>query len=262
VRYLNLIRVFVRASAQQEMAYRANFFIHVLHSILNLGTGVLGIWVLFEQVENLGGWDYPSALAVVGIYLLVSALRDLFIAPGLEALAGMGQEIMTGNFDFTLLRPVDTQFLVTFRHWQLYSLFDLALALGVIGAALHAGQSLSLLSLLAFFFAMAAAVMVMYAVYLAFTALVFVNPALFFTWVIDAIFQLARYPVGIYPDWLRFMLTWVIPLGLMTTIPAQALTGKISLALLFGSFAAAFLLLALASLLFRRTMRAYTSASS
>ncbi|NMC78889.1 MAG: hypothetical protein GYA59_05985, partial [Chloroflexi bacterium] len=111
----------MRTSAQQELAYRANFWISLLHALLNLGVGVLGMQVLFNQVKSVRGWDYPSALALLGVYLVISALRGLFIGPGLEALAGMGQEILSGQFDFALLRPVNTQFLVTFRYWHLFA---------------------------------------------------------------------------------------------------------------------------------------------
>ncbi len=69
----------------------------------------------------------PAALALLGVYLTVSALRGLFIGPGLESLAGMDGEIWSGAFDFTVLRPVDTQFLVSVRKWRLFALFDLRL---------------------------------------------------------------------------------------------------------------------------------------
>ena len=49
-----------------------------------------------------------------------------------------------------------------------------------------------------------------------------------FTWVFDGIFQMARYPVGMYPGWLRLVLTWIVPVGVITTVPAQALTGSLS----------------------------------
>lgn len=53
MRYLRLIGRFAASSAQNEMAYRASFWISLLHSLLNLGTGVLGVVVLFGQVESL-----------------------------------------------------------------------------------------------------------------------------------------------------------------------------------------------------------------
>ena len=37
---------------------------------------------------------------------------------------------------------------------------------------------------------------------------------------------MGRYPVGLYPGWLRLVMTWIVPVGVMTTVPAQALTGE------------------------------------
>lgn len=263
MRYLRLLREFIRASAQQEMAYRANFFIGLLHSLLNLGTGILGLVVLFGQVESLHGWDFPATLALLGVYLTVGALRGLVIGPSLEALAGLGQEVMTGNFDFSLLRPVNVQFLASFRHWRLFSLLDLALGLGVLGIAVsRPGQSLSVQQALSFLVALSAALAILYALLLALTAMVFWSPGFLFTWVFDGIFQMARYPVGIYPGWLRLVLTWVIPIGVITTVPAQALTGNAPWSLLAGSVLLAAALVTAASLLFQRALRRYSSASS
>jgi ABC-2 type transport system permease protein len=80
--------------------------------------------------------------------------------------------------------------------------------------------------------------------------------------VFDAIFQLARYPIGVYPGWLQFALTWIIPVAVLTTIPAQALTGEVTPGVLMVSMAFAILLLIGASALFRVGLRRYKSASS
>ena len=77
--YLRLIRSFFRASVQAEMAHRSNFWISLLHSTLNLATGVLGVAVLFGQVETINGWDFAATLTILGVYLTVGALRGLFI---------------------------------------------------------------------------------------------------------------------------------------------------------------------------------------
>lgn len=107
-----------------------------------------------------------------------------------------------------------------------------------------------------------AGLVALYAVLLACSALVFWSPDLLFTWVFDGIFQLARFPVGLYPGWLRFLLTWIIPVGLMTTLPTQALTGDIKLPVALTGVIGSLALLAVASRLFRQGMRHYASASS
>jgi ABC-2 type transport system permease protein len=261
--HLKLITLFATSSTQNELAYRANFWISLLHSLLNLGTGVLGVVVLFARIETIHGWELPSALVLLGIYLMVSALRNLFIGPSLDALAGMDGEMWTGRFDFTLLRPVDPQFLASFRYWRPLALIDLALGLGVLGVGvsqLH--QSLTILDLLAFLVTLFAGVTILYAVLLAFSALVMWSPGFLFTWVFDALFQMARYPLGLYPGWLRLALTWVVPVGVMTTIPAQALIGQLSTGTLIGSVVLAAALFAAASALFRLGLQRYASASS
>jgi ABC-2 type transport system permease protein len=263
MRPLRLIFAFLRASAQQEMAYRSNFFIGLVYSLLNLGVALAGLGILYGQVETIRGWDYRSTLALLGVYLTVSALRGLFIGPSLDSLAGMEGDILSGRFDFTLLKPVNLQFLVSFRQWRLFALFDLALGMGVVARALTLpGAPLSTGGLLAFFAALAAGMTALYAVLLAFSALVFWSPGFLFTWVFDGVFQLARYPLGLYPGWLRLVLTWVIPVGLVTTLPAQALSGSLAPGMLIGSAAFALLLFGAATLFFQRSLRRYSSASS
>lgn len=261
--YTRLIHHFIRASIQQEIAYRANFFIGLLHSLLNFSTGVLGLVVLFDQVETVRGWDFPATLAVLGMYLSVNALRDLFISPSLDALAGMEGDVWSGRLDFTLLRPVDIQFLASFRQWRLFALFDLALGLGVLGVAIsRLSAALTMGRLAAFVVLLGASVVTLYAILLVFTALVFWSPGILFGWVFNGVFQMARYPVKLYPGWLRLVLTWIVPVGVVTTIPVQALTGSVSPLTFAGSVILATGLFVGASVLFRVGLRRYASASS
>ena len=263
MRYLRLIGYFIRASTQNEMAYRANFWISMLYALLNVITGTAGLAVLFGQVESIRGWTLPSTLALLGVYLVIGSLRGLFIGPSLEALAGMDGEIWTGRFDFTLLRPVNTQFLASLRYWRPLALIDLLLGLAVLGAGVaRLQQAVTTPRLLAFLLALAAAVTILYAILLAFSALVLWSPGFLFTWALDAMLQMARYPVGVYPGWLRLILTWIIPVGVMTTVPAQALSGSGSPGMLLGSVILAAVLFAGASLLFKVGLRRYASASS
>lgn len=263
MRHLKLIASFFKVSTQAELAYRSNFFIRLLNSFLSLGTGVLSLVVIFNQVETIKGWSLPGTLALLGIYLLLGGLRGLFISPSLESVAGMDGEIWQGTFDFTMLRPVDKQFLVSFRKWRIYALFDVALALCVlIYAIILLGETLSLGILLSFLLMLLASVILLYSSLLAFSALVFWNSGFLFTWIINDLFQLARYPVGLYPGWLRLILTWIIPVGLMTTIPAQALSGTLSPAMMAITLIYSLAALAGASWLFRRGLMKYASASS
>ena len=254
---------FAVACVQQELAHRANFWISLLHSLLNLATGVLGIVVIFGQFETVRGWNLPSTLVLLGVYLTVSALHRLFIGPSLDALAGMEGEIWTGQFDYTLLRPVNVQFMASFRQWRPLALIDLALGLGVLGTgAFQLGHSLPIWRLATFLVSLGSGTTILYVITLACSALAFWSPGFMFAWVFNSMLQMARYPVGLYPGWVRIVLTWVIPVGMVATVPAQALTGDLPMELLLGSVGLAAVLFIGASTLFRAGLRRYSSASS
>jgi ABC-2 type transport system permease protein len=261
--YLKLIRTFIQASLQQEMAYRTNFLISFFHSLLNFGTGILGLVVVFDQVETVRGWDFASTLAVLGVYLTVGALRGLVFGPSLESLAGMEGEVWSGRLDFTLMRPVNFQFLASLRQWRVFALFDLMLGLGMLGVAIiQLGSVVTAGHLFAFVVLLFASLTVLYAILLIFAGLTFWSPGFLFTWVFDSVFQMARYPAGLYPGWLRLVLVWVIPVGFITSIPAQSLTGDVGTVTLIASLGLAAGSFLGASILFRAGVRRYASASS
>jgi ABC-2 type transport system permease protein len=132
----------------------------------------------------------------------------------------------------------------------------LGVAVARLGPALTAGRLLGLgLGLLI-------GLTLLYALLLALTGLVFWSAGFLFTWVLDGLLQMARYPVGLYPGWLRLFLTWIVPVGLITTVPAQALTGTLPPGLLAVAAAFSLALLLGASALFRAGVRRYASASS
>ncbi|HTP00564.1 MAG TPA: ABC-2 family transporter protein, partial [Anaerolineales bacterium] len=64
------------------------------------------------------------------------------------------------------------------------------------------------------------------------------------------------------PGWLRFSLTFVVPVAFATTMPAEALTGRITLPVLAGAVALAALLAALSRIVWRIGVRHYSGASA
>ncbi|MBX3084794.1 MAG: ABC-2 family transporter protein [Anaerolineae bacterium] len=132
----------------------------------------------------------------------------------------------------------------------------LLLGLGVLVAAVTVSQIAAFLLLLAL------GLLVMYSLLLAFAGMVFLSPGFLFGWVFDGLFQMARFPVTLYPGWIRLALTWIIPVAIMTTLPAQALTGEVAAEMVIGGMLLGLLLFVGATVLFRTGLRRYASASS
>lgn len=65
--------------------------------------------------------------------------------------------------------------------------------------------------------ALLVSVTLLYSLLLGLTGLLFFSPGFFYTWLFNRVVQMARYPLTLYPGWLRLFLTWVLMVGLMTT---------------------------------------------
>ena len=43
----------------------------------------------------------------------------------------------------------------------------------------------------------------------------------------DGVYLTGRFPVGIYPTWLRLSVTFLVPIGFAITVPAEAVTSRL-----------------------------------
>ena len=75
-------------------------------------------------------------------------------------------------------------------------------------------------------------------------------------------YEAGRWPVGIYPGWLRWSLTFLVPVAFATTVPAEALAGRLTTQTLLGAIALAVALLVVSRAFWRRGLRQYSGASA
>jgi ABC-2 type transport system permease protein len=75
-------------------------------------------------------------------------------------------------------------------------------------------------------------------------------------------YEAGRWPVSLYPPWLRFILSFIVPIAFVTTVPVEALTGRLTpQTLLLGMMLAA-VLLVLSRLFWKIGLRQYSGASA
>jgi ABC-2 type transport system permease protein len=262
IRCFLLIPAFIRFSFQRELAFRFNFAVNLLNTALNLAGSLGGILVLFADRREVNGWSFSGMLGVVGVYLLIQAVRGLAIGPSLESLSGLDGDLWTGQFDFTLLKPLPAQFQVSFRNWSLWSLFDIALAVALILISVsETAGALTLTGALAFTASLLVSLLLVYSILLILGSAAFWYLGTPLMWIFDSLIQTGRFPVGLYPGVLRFVLTWMVPVGFIVTVPAEILTGRINGGLLVPGALLAAVLFAAAAIFFRLSLKRYSGAS-
>jgi ABC-2 type transport system permease protein len=82
------------------------------------------------------------------------------------------------------------------------------------------------------------------------------------TMLFGAVFDAARWPSSVFRGVLHVVFTFVIPLGVMTTFPAEALLGRSSRLEMGAAALTAVIAVAVSRFVWTRAISRYTSASS
>jgi ABC-2 type transport system permease protein len=179
----------------------------------------------------------------------------------------MGQlmtDVRRGTLDYTLTKPEDAQFLVSISQFRIWKVTDFVLGGIVLFYALfNRGLEVGVVDAITFGLVLLCGAATIYSFFLILSTISF--------WYIkvenilnifDAVVQAGRWPIGIYPHWLRFMLTFIVPIAFAITVPARALTGRLDSESLTAAILVAAGMLIASRLFWRWGLRHYSGASA
>jgi ABC-2 type transport system permease protein len=259
--YARLVGVQARASLTTAMQYRADFLVQGATSLYWLGWNLIPLLVLYDDRAAVAGWSFGAALVVMAHFVIMRGILEGAINPSLGAVV---EQIRSGAFDYTLLRPADAQFLVSTARFAPWRVLDVAGGIGLlIYAFVRIGHGPSPAQIGAGLVVFAAGLVVMYGLWIMIVATAFwVVRMDNLIYLLSSVFDAARWPASVFRGVWRFVFTFVIPLALMTTYPARALLGTLTWRAGLGCLVGAAAVAVIARLVWRRALRSYTSASS
>ena len=261
MRYFRLLGAFYKNALLAELEYRANFVVNVLMSGFWLFWSIAGLQVYFNHTAQIGGWSYDEALVVVGLFHLANGYMQAFLQPNI---AGIGNHIRLGTMDFILTKPVNSQFLASMRTVVVWRLIDILLGLGIVGFALwRMNVTLTLERMALFAVMMAAAAVILYAMWLMLVTTAFWLVRIDnISELIYAFYEAARYPASVYRGAVQMFLTFIVPMAFITTVPAAALINRLDGMYALYSIGLAAGLFLMSAWFWRFALRFYASASS
>lgn len=272
--YWKVFLTFARNSLVRDMTFRANFVIDAISSIswvvMNLGFYVL----IFRYTPMLGkdsGWGKYEFFLFLATGLLINSLVQAFFMTNADE---FGELIRTGRLDFALLKPMDTQFLVSLQRVEWSSLGNVVVALVLLVYALVRVEYLpGLLQLLLYPVYVGCGVLLLYSLMFTLAATSIWlgrNQTLYDFWFY--ITNFSRYPMEIYSGRygtpLRWFFSFIIPVLIVVNVPARLLVRSLHPQTLTEWGLPAFALVATAVSLvasrwvFNRALASYRSASS
>lgn len=250
----------VRVSLLTAMQYRSNFVFNGMTGLIRVLSAIAPLWLVYSHEDVVRGWSFPEAVLVMALFLLLEALHGGLMEPNLGAIV---EHVRLGTLDLVLLKPADAQLLVSMSRVDPAHLWDLAGAVVLaIWAASTLGAPAPVDVAIALLF-VGCGLTAMYALWLLAICLSFFfvrvdNLRFLLTSISDA----GRWPLAVFPSWARWILTLVVPVGIVTTFPAAAVRGSWTPAMVAIACGTAIAFLAISRWAWKRSLAFYTSASS
>ncbi len=261
MRYLRLWAACARYSFIRSLMFRMDFLMWALVELFWMGVNVALVSVIYEHTDAIAGWNRYQMLLLIGTSLMTQRiLMGLFWSNLFE----LGRNVRSGHFDFFLAQPGNVLFMASTRKLDLDSLANVVVAASiVVFAAQRLGLQPDLFTVAAYLFAVFCALVIHYSLLVSVVSLSF--------WIIKAeglehsyftLSEFSRLPRPAFRGLFEVVFVWLLPVVIMSNVPAQTLFAGVHGPSLLWLAGAALFWFSCALMLFHRGLRRYASASS
>ena len=276
--YRNVFFTFARNSLVRDMTFRGNFLLECVSSVswVLMNVGFYLLIFLYSKQNGLGsGWREYEFFVFLSTTYFINSLIQAFFMPNAQEFSEL---IRTGGLDFALVKPIDTQFLISLHRvsWSSLANFGsgavlLTYSLFHLTTRAENPLQLTVLQVVLYPVYILCGVAILYSLMLSLSATsVWLgrNQSLNNFWFY--ITNFSRYPMEIYSgnlagDVLQITFTFAIPVLVVVNVPARLMAKPFSAQewplVGFALVATAASLLA-SRWVFRRALLSYRSASS
>jgi len=262
-RYIEIYSIMLRNSLIRSMSFKVNFLLWMVVEVLWFVGQIVFFSIIFANVNRIGDWSKWEVVLLVGTHQIIGQIFQAFFFVNI---ANIPELVRTGKLDSVLVLPLDSQFAVSSKQFELDSIVN-----AIVGAAIVIISLSNLhlvptaVSVLLYLIALIFGVVVHYSIMLSLAAVSF--------WIVRAqglvygyfnFLNIARYPDVIFPKLFRIIFGWVIPVIIIANIPARLLIKPLGQPFwLMAHLAIASLIVFWLSRFFWRfALRHYSSASS
>lgn len=259
MKYFRVFRQFIRNSVSYLTAYRSDF---VLKLFLGAGwslTWIAMIEIFFSHTNSFNGWSKNDVLLIIFSFQFLE-FNSVF-AKNIESVES---QVLHGNFDFVVTKPIDSQFLCTCDKPELSNIiFFFSYQIPILILLIQNKTEIVWANLPLYLLLLLSANIIWLSIRTLCAATNFwkqkVNNLIGMSW---AIMEFGRYPMTLFPKKLQILFYSFVPAAFIGFVPASVLLGRTSWIFVFFSFVTALLFFVTARLVWNAAIKKYSSASS
>lgn len=210
----------------QLLEYRGNFFFWSFVSVMWTGFNLLFVNLMANVTGSIAGWSPTELRLLVGIYTMIDAFTWSFFYHNMTTYT---RHIFDGTLGQILIKPIDSQFMIMTQNNSYTNVFRFLIGLVLtVYSLIELGWKFNILQLLLAIVVILASMLVVYCLWFMMSTLAFYVERLEnINEVIPALRSTYEFPRQIYRGLIANFFTFVIPVGLLTSVPAELLLGKV-----------------------------------
>jgi len=259
---LKIIKLLIQYKWSRMMMFRADFFLAFFADSTLFLIQLLTFETIYSQIDSIGGWTRGQMIIFVGTFSMINALNMVIYFFGILDLPG---KIRRGDLDHYLTKPVNPLLRLTFEEFNIGSLPLVIISILIIAYGVSVeGVEVSLLTGIGYAFFVLLMTLLWYDMELILRSVpFFVLSASGLLRIEEQLLEFNfKVPGILYKGAYKVIFYFLLPYGIMSTVPTQLITGTISGTGLFVSAITVIFFTALALRLWKFGLRHYKSASS
>lgn len=262
MKFLRIIKILMRNAIIRDSKILGFVSVSIFQEISSIVVNVIFFNVIFANISSLAGWSFYQVLFLYAFSKTITSLSYAFTRAGLKDL---GQHMIKyGDYDFHLIKPVDTMALVSFSRPRPMSLLAAVFyCVMAVYCVIKTGINIGPVNIFWFLFLTIFGFIIFYCL-----EVLTVIPAfkLVRVWslpeIVPKMGEFMRYPIGIFTLPFKILLFGVFPILAASYIPAEALFYPPQATKIVYLVAIAILFFIIVRKLWKVAERGYSSASS
>ncbi|MBY6023624.1 ABC transporter permease [Priestia aryabhattai] len=222
--YFSMFFQYISQYMKTRLQYRADMVVELLSDLLFQAVNLIFILVVFGHTQFLNGWSREEIIFIYGFFLVPFAVFSSFF----NIWDFNERYIVKGEMDRILTRPIHSLFQVILERMELESLFG---AITGVAVMIYAGSILNLsfawYDFFIFILFVLGGALVYAGIFIALASIGFWSDAR--TSIMPTMYNIGnygRYPVDIYNNVIRYVLTWILPFAFVGVYPAAYFLGR------------------------------------
>jgi len=245
----------LRLQFMDLMEDRVFFVAVVVGSIANIFLNVVLFQAIWGQIDTLAGWSLAQAYVLLGTWHLIEQLSWMSYLRGFNRVSAW---VRDGEFDRFLVIPLKTKTFISYRFANVtFSLPALVTACLLISYGVS--QSDTTLNLVGYAVLLLCGLAINYSIRAIVAAISITNPVEAPFYLTSELMHLGQYPLQIYRGLMKQVLTFLVPVGIMVTVPVRTLFGAATWLEIIAMVAVAAFFYVFSNWLFNLQLRRYES---